>query len=442
MPLVGSPVINAGDPAFAGAPTTDQRGLARVAQSRIDLGSVEYAPPAPPPPRCDLNSFDPKRVLDTRNGIGGPAGKLGTGETKTVQISGVEGIPTTGVKAVIVNITAARSSAASFITAWPSDKTRPANSSNVNAEPGQDVPNLAFLELSADGKLSVFNSAGQTDIIIDVMGYFGTCATYTPVATARLLDTRDGTGAPVGKVGPGSVTPVAINGNSGLPATGIDAVVVNVTSTGATNASYITAWPSGTTRPDASTLNTEPGVDVPNLAVVKVGADGLINLFNEAGSTHLLVDVVGYFPTDTPLLWQAKAVSSANLAPAAVSAFVPINPRRILDSRRGLGFNGPAAAGTTNAVQITGTGSPVPVGARAVIINLTSTASSTPGFVTLWANGLPLPATSNLNTEPGVNVANLVVSSLSADGKISVFNSHGTTHLVGDIVGYFPADTV
>ena len=41
LPLAGSPLINAGDPASAGAPTTDQRGLARISGPRIDIGSVE-----------------------------------------------------------------------------------------------------------------------------------------------------------------------------------------------------------------------------------------------------------------------------------------------------------------------------------------------------------------------------------------------------------------
>jgi len=41
LPLAGSPLINAGNPAAAGAPTTDQRGLARISGPRIDIGAVE-----------------------------------------------------------------------------------------------------------------------------------------------------------------------------------------------------------------------------------------------------------------------------------------------------------------------------------------------------------------------------------------------------------------
>lgn len=41
LPALSSPVVNAGDPAFVPPPTTDQRGFARVAGGRIDIGSVE-----------------------------------------------------------------------------------------------------------------------------------------------------------------------------------------------------------------------------------------------------------------------------------------------------------------------------------------------------------------------------------------------------------------
>ena len=57
--LTGSAALNAGDAAFAGDPTTDQRGLPRVANARIDIGAVEVqvqtpsSRPSPhPPSRC------------------------------------------------------------------------------------------------------------------------------------------------------------------------------------------------------------------------------------------------------------------------------------------------------------------------------------------------------------------------------------------------------
>jgi predicted outer membrane repeat protein len=61
LPLDGSPAIDTGDPAFAGPPATDQRGLPRVVGAAVEKGAVELqvqvpetttttAPPAGPPP--------------------------------------------------------------------------------------------------------------------------------------------------------------------------------------------------------------------------------------------------------------------------------------------------------------------------------------------------------------------------------------------------------
>ncbi len=45
LPVVGSPVFNAGDPAGTGLPATDQRGLPRVTASRVELGAIERQSP-------------------------------------------------------------------------------------------------------------------------------------------------------------------------------------------------------------------------------------------------------------------------------------------------------------------------------------------------------------------------------------------------------------
>ncbi|OJX65648.1 MAG: hypothetical protein BGO95_02000 [Micrococcales bacterium 73-13] len=48
LPLPGSPVVDAGDPAFAPPPAADQRGLARVSGTAIDIGAAEAQFPDAP----------------------------------------------------------------------------------------------------------------------------------------------------------------------------------------------------------------------------------------------------------------------------------------------------------------------------------------------------------------------------------------------------------
>jgi len=73
------------------------------------------------------------------------------------------------------------------------------------------------------------------------------------------------------------------------------AVVLNVTVTNATAGSYLTLWPDGAARPLASDLNFVAGQTVPNLVVVKLGANGKVDIFNFAGTTDVVVDVVGWY---------------------------------------------------------------------------------------------------------------------------------------------------
>ena len=118
---------------------------------------------------------------------------------------------------------------------------------------------------------------------------------YHPLEPSRILDTRSGNGAPATKVGQGATLDLQVTGRGGVPAAGVSAVVMNVTVTEPSAGSFLTAWPTGSGRPDASNLNYVAGQTVPNLVVAKVGTGGKVSLFNLAGSTHVIADVVGWY---------------------------------------------------------------------------------------------------------------------------------------------------
>jgi hypothetical protein len=86
-----------------------------------------------------------------------------------------------------------------------------------------------------------------------------------------------------------------VAGKGGVPPTGTTAVVLNVTATNATSASYLTVWPDLTTRPLASDLNFVAGQTIANLVIVKLGSNGKVDIYNAAGSTDVIVDVVGWY---------------------------------------------------------------------------------------------------------------------------------------------------
>jgi hypothetical protein len=189
-------------------------------------------------------------------------------------------------------VTAADSSATSYLTVWPTGQPLP-YSSNLNLAPGRVVPNLAISKLGNDGTISFYNYAGETHIIADVMGWFPAASGFHSLTPLRILDTRVGTGV-LGAVGARRTidTDGLCRGNVPLNA---KAIVINVTAVTPTAAGYITVWPSGEARPESSNLNFVPGQTVPNLVITKVGIEGMVSFYNEAGDTHLIADVMGWF---------------------------------------------------------------------------------------------------------------------------------------------------
>jgi hypothetical protein len=88
---------------------------------------------------------------------------------------------------------------------------------------------------------------------------------------------------------------VAVAGQGPVPASGVVAVVANVTAADTTAQSYLTAWPTGESQPTASDLNWVAGLTVPNMAVVGLGTGGDISVYVNSGSADVIVDVTGWY---------------------------------------------------------------------------------------------------------------------------------------------------
>ena len=206
-------------------------------------------------------------------------------------------MPATGVAGVVINTTVTAPTASSFLTVTP---TGGSSTSNLNFTPNQTVANLVSVPVGPDGNIRIRNAAGSTHVVGDVVGWYTTPGTkaasvFEPVTPARILDTRDGTGrgGNTSKVGPGQTIVVDISGVGGVPATGIAGAVLNATVTQPTASGFLTVTPNGGS--STSTLNFRAGQTVPNLVHVSVGIGGNIRIFNSAGSSHVLADVVGWF---------------------------------------------------------------------------------------------------------------------------------------------------
>jgi Domain of unknown function (DUF5122) beta-propeller len=352
------------------------------------------------------------RQLDTRSGIGKATGAVGEGCTVTVPIANPNGDNIPNGSSVILNLTATQPTQNGFVTAWPSGQPRP-TSSNLNFSSGQTIPNAAIVKLGTSNGVDLFNASGTTHLLADVNGILPPTQ-FTGLPPTRILDTRIG----LRPIGPGQTITLRVVGLGTNAPANAAAVALNVTVTNPTATSFLTVWPSGVPTPNASNLNMTEGTTIANLVVVKPGADGLISIRNDSGSTDVIVDVNGYF------------------VPKAVSTFVP---ERLLDTRNGIGAPVDAIGpGQSVALVVTGRG-PVLAGATgSVVLNVTATDSTDASYVTVWPAGRVFPNSSNLNFVRGQTIPNLVIVPIGANGTVNLTNAFGSVHLIADISAYIP----
>lgn len=357
----------------------------------------------------------PFRALDTRNST-----SVAADSEVSFQVAGVSGIPS-NISAVVMNLTVTEPQSFGFITAYASGAKRP-TASNVNFATKQTVPNSVTVAVGKDGKVTLFNrSAGRTQLIADISGYYlagipAVAGAFAPIAPTRMLDTRKTTA-----VRGDSAVSFRVGGVSGIPADA-SAVVFNLTVTEPKSFGFITAYATGSTRPNASNLNFDANQTIPNSVTVPVGKDGMVTLFNRSsGSTQLIADASGYFLS-------GKATSPGT--------FVPVSPTRMLDTRKAK-----AVAGNTSVSFQVGGVSGIPAGASAVVFNLTATQPDYYGFITAHASGAIKPNASNINYAFRQTVANSVTVPVGVDGKVTLFNdssySAGNVQLIADVSGYY-----
>jgi hypothetical protein len=409
----------------------------------------------------------PIRICDTRpdnysdlsgdqaqcNGLDDVGERLVAYTPLTIHVAGEFTVPDDATAAVL-NVTAIDASSLGYVTVYPAGQSAP-NASNINFKAGVVVPNLTEIGLGSGGEVSLVSNV-DVDLVVDLEGYVSPSTTgsglYNPLSTpARICDTRPGnysglSGSATQCNGTDNAgkplvadTPydVQVDGDGGVPASGVLAVVLNVTVVDPAAQGFLAVYPEGEPTPTASNLNfLTPKQSVANRVIVPVSAGGAVSLYANQ-DTNAVVDVSGWF---------SSAGGSGTLySPVGV-------PVRICDTRPGnySGLTGGAAQcnGLDNAgmprgpnssltVQVTGLAG-IPGGAKAVVLNLTAIDPTEQTYLSVFP-GLPQPLVSDLNPPPGTGSrrANLVVATLSAAGTVTIYNYVGTLNLVVDVSGWY-----
>ena len=242
---------------------------------------------------------------------------------------------------------------------------------------------------------------------------------YHPLTPRRILDTRT-TGSPVDAR---TDRPLRVLGAGGVPSRGVSAVVLGVTVPAALQGGDLQVYPLGA-KPAVRTsnLNWSPRMTVANIVTVGVGADGSVGLSENGTSSHVVVDVLG---------WYGDASDPGGLR------YTPLTPGRVLDTREST----PVRAGADRVLKLRGVARvPDSPDVTGVAVVLTALLAARPADVQVYPTGAaPAVRTSNTNLVRGQTVAVGVNATLGRDGDVSLSVSQGTVHLVVDVLGYYGA---
>jgi hypothetical protein len=271
-----------------------------------------------PEPGSQFEPVDPTRVFDSRwSGAGGP---LRAGEVIDIPFD-VAAEVNPGVTAAVVNLTAIAPSSGGYLSAFPAELSG-ANVSQLSFARGANTAALAIVPVSHDDSgLPVFSirngAAGATGLAVDVVGYLDDTDVYglrlRPV-TGRLFDTRSGVGTVKGLVGAQSVRAVSgLYSYGGADTVGLFA---NLTAIRPSATTYVTAWDGTTARPGTSNLNSAAGDTIANAAMTGLHpTDHRWRVYNAAGSTHLIGDLVGQWDAYPNLRDYSQSVPMSPASP-------------------------------------------------------------------------------------------------------------------------------
>ncbi len=420
----------------AGITTTARFKVEAIGQPFFDISHANHTVTAGVPggPGPDYNPVPPARLADTRpgktttDGQFAGAGQIPGGTTLELLVAGRGGVLANAVAATL-NVTVAQAAAGGYVTVYPCGSDRP-TASNLNfvarrsdSERGhhEDRHGRGGSREGVHLRLAIGASHRRCQWLVPADDLVRTAQSRTSPRHPSVGDTVDDLQQATGAVAKGSITVLKITGRATIPA-GATAVVLNTTIVGPAEGGYATVFPCGTTPPTASNLNFTQGLTIPNLVVAKIGTGGSVCIFSSS-ATHLVADVLGYFP--------------------ATTTYVALDPLRFLETRPGLvTFDGASSgadlrpAGSVTVVHVAGRGT-VPGAAATAVLNVTVARAPGTGYVTVYPCGIDPPLASNLNFLAGQNIANAVITKIGTNGDVCLFNSEAA-HLLVDVNGYFP----
>jgi Tol biopolymer transport system component len=290
--------------------------------THLRADAIGYFAPAASAPAGSVQVFvPPRRIMDTRNGVGGvPERPVPARGTVTFPVAGVAGVPDSGVTAVLLQLTAIRPASSGSLVGFPTGTTRPGIvSASFTSE--ETVTATVVIKPGTRRRASLYNrSAGAIHLRADVIGYFAvptdplTGSALLPVTARRIMDTRTGAGGvPRRPVPARSSVSFPIVGVAGVPKSRVTGVLVHLTAIRPSGSGALVAFPARSLRrPSIVSASFMAGEIVTGTVLLRPGAAGRATVYNgSAGRVHLRADVVGYLRA-IPAGWTARMSIDGN----------------------------------------------------------------------------------------------------------------------------------
>lgn len=245
------------------------------------------------------------RALDTATSTNNTnlttTGTVAAGKTFTLNITGVDNIPTTAT-AVALNLTTFNETCGGLLIAYPTGTPQPSTTTLTYANAQQMASMSADIPLGTGGTITIANlssCSGATDIIGDISGYYTTNTTgqkYHAVNPTRLVDTNTGIGGTTGPIPAQGTYTLTQTTTQHITTATTPTLVTMLTVVNTAAAGDLIAYPGGATPPTTSNINWYAGQITANLALTPTSTTGTISILNQStGTTNLIIDSSGYY---------------------------------------------------------------------------------------------------------------------------------------------------
>lgn len=351
-------------------------------------------------PSDTFHPVTPQRIYSSAGFAGTPV---------DVPATGLAAVPISGVDAVAVNVEVYKPSASGYIEVLPGCAAfNSAGPSTQQYVTGQTRLETAVVRLNKEGGFRIWVAHGSAILNVDIAGWFSASTStvkgdrYHPLNTGFVLN---------GGVNVKAGVPYdeAVLGRSGIPATGVDAVVLKANVTKPTATGWLIVSPGGVntaTGTQAFSLNTR----ISNLVMVRPGTGayaGKLRIRLTAGTANVAFEVVGYY---------SPPIDTSGLVYRPLPA-----PVRVL--------NGPRTS------EATVTGLPV---STPVLLNVAMGNPSGSGWTGVGRlGGTSLRGTQEYTTAH--SVSGLMAADTGAGAGVRIHTSFGVATLYADESGYFAA---